>query len=68
MYMHPACIAVVVPIASVEAVYLLKQEVNEVSYVMAPEPFDGVGKWYGDFSQTTDEEVKYLLNDVTGQK
>ncbi|HKS28676.1 MAG TPA: phosphoribosyltransferase [Pyrinomonadaceae bacterium] len=26
-----------------------------------PEPFDGVGQWYRDFSQTTDEEVIELL-------
>jgi putative phosphoribosyl transferase len=65
---HPAYIAVAVPTASVQAVYLLKQEVNEVFYVMAPGPFDGVGKWYDDFSQTTDEEVKYLLNAAAEQK
>ena len=26
-----------------------------------PEPFDGVGRWYEDFQQTTDAEVCYLL-------
>jgi len=26
-----------------------------------PEPFYGVGQWYRDFSQTTDEEVSDLL-------
>ena len=28
---------------------------------MTPEPFHGVGMWYADFSQTTDEEVLELL-------
>lgn len=28
---------------------------------MTPEPFQGVGLWYRDFGQTTDEEVCYLL-------
>jgi putative phosphoribosyl transferase len=28
---------------------------------MAPEPFYAVGLWYEDFSQTTDEEVQWLL-------
>ena len=26
-----------------------------------PEPFSAVGQWYDDFSQTTDEEVRQLL-------
>jgi putative phosphoribosyl transferase len=28
---------------------------------VTPEPFRGVGMWYNDFSQTTDEEVRELL-------
>jgi len=27
-----------------------------------PEPFDAVGFWYEDFSQTTDDEVRELLD------
>jgi predicted phosphoribosyltransferase len=30
--------------------------------VQTPEDFGGVGKWYDDFSQTSDEEVLQLLN------
>ena len=28
---------------------------------MTPEPFYAVGLWYEDFSQTTDQEVRALL-------
>ena len=28
-----------------------------------PEPFAAVGQWYLDFDQTTDEEVRRLLNE-----
>jgi predicted phosphoribosyltransferase len=28
---------------------------------LVPEPFFGVGQFYDDFSQTTDEEVRALL-------
>jgi predicted phosphoribosyltransferase len=28
---------------------------------MTPEPFQAVGLWYDDFSQTSDEEVHELL-------
>jgi predicted phosphoribosyltransferase len=35
--------------------------VDETVCVMTPEPFFGVGQWYIDFSQTSDEEVIELL-------
>ena len=34
---------------------------DEVLCLRTPEPFYAVGLWYGDFSQTTDEEVHSLL-------
>jgi predicted phosphoribosyltransferase len=40
--------------------YLCKQA-DEVIAVMVPEEFYGVGQWYEDFAQTSDEEVKRLL-------
>jgi len=50
-----------VPAAAPQAIELLQPEVDEVLAVIAPDPFEGVGKWYEDFSQTTDEEVEMLL-------
>jgi predicted phosphoribosyltransferase len=32
-----------------------------VAAVIVPEEFYGVGQWYQDFSQTTDDEVRDLL-------
>lgn len=63
---NPARIVVAVPTAAPQAMDLLQQEADEVAVVMSPEPFDGVGKWYRDFSQTTDEEVRTLLQDQLG--
>jgi predicted phosphoribosyltransferase len=60
---HPARIVVAVPAAAPQAIELLQPEVDEVIAVIAPDPFDGVGKWYEDFSQTSDEEVKMLLEE-----
>lgn len=57
----PAQIVVAVPAAAPQAIQLIQPEVHEVVSVIAPDPFEGVGKWYQDFSQTTDEEVKSLL-------
>ena len=60
----PARIVVAVPSAAPQAIDLLKSNVDELVYVMAPDPFYGVGKWYEDFSQTTDEEVRLLLDEA----
>jgi putative phosphoribosyl transferase len=35
--------------------------VDEVVCAATPEPFYGVGQFYEDFSQTSDEEVRDLL-------
>jgi predicted phosphoribosyltransferase len=35
--------------------------VDEVVCAVTPEPFYAVGLWYHDFSPTTDEEVRELL-------
>lgn len=39
----------------------LRGECDEVIAVLMPEEFFGVGQWYENFSQTTDEEVQHLL-------
>lgn len=62
---HPAQVVVAVPVASYQAIYILRQEVDEVFCVRIPEDFEGVGRWYEDFSQTTDEEVRHLLENAS---
>ena len=57
----PARIVVAVPVASPDTCELLKARVDEVVCAATPEPFYAVGLWYRDFSQTTDEEVRELL-------
>lgn len=39
----------------------LRENSDEVVAVIVPEEFYGVGQWYEDFSQTSDEEVHRLL-------
>ena len=39
----------------------LRADCDEVVAVIVPAEFYGVGQWYQDFSQTTDEEVQQLL-------
>jgi predicted phosphoribosyltransferase len=59
---NPAKIVVAVPTGAPDTCELFKREVDEVICIATPEPFYGVGAWYGNFSQTTDEEVCELLD------
>lgn len=54
-------IVVATPTAALSTVREMRPEVDELVAVMTPADFGGVGRWYGDFSQTSDEEVRELL-------
>ena len=58
---HPARLIVAVPTVAGSTYSELRPEVDELVALMTPEQFDGVGKWYKDFSQTSDAEVTDLL-------
>ncbi len=59
--LNPAYIIVAVPVAVAETCDQFRHEVDDVICAVTPEPFYGVGRWYKDFSQTTDDEVRILL-------
>ncbi len=56
-----ARIVVAVPVAAPDTCEDLARLADEAVCVMTPVPFYGVGMWYEDFSQTTDEQVRDLL-------
>jgi predicted phosphoribosyltransferase len=58
----PGKIVIGVPVASKSAVEKLYAEVDEVVAVMVPEKFYGVGAFYEDFEQVSDEEVLFYLD------
>lgn len=58
---NPAVIIVGVPVAVPEVCQQFAALVDDIVCAMTPEPFYGVGHWYKDFSQTTDDEVRLLL-------
>src|SRR5258706_8025702 len=58
---NPARIVVAVPTASAETCEEMKTVADDVICASTPEPFEAVGLWYQDFSQTSDEEVRDLL-------
>lgn len=64
----PARIVVAVPVASRETCEEFRAEVDDIICAATPEPFMGVGRWYEDFAQTTDEEVRSLLARATAAR
>lgn len=64
---NPSRIVVAVPTAAPETCEAFQPEVDEIICAMTPEPFYGVGRWYEDFSQTTDDEVRALLEEAARQ-
>lgn len=61
---NPAKLIVAVPVAPIEACEKLKAEADEIICLSMPDPFHAVGMWYENFAQTTDEEVKSLLDEA----
>lgn len=61
---EPARVVVAAPVASPEACALLHGEADDVVCAEIPDSFLGVGRWYLDFSQTSDEEVCRLLDEA----
>ena len=60
---NPKRLIVAVPVSSVQAAERIEKEVDELVCLHTPVPFFGVGRFYKDFSQTSDEEVINLLKD-----
>lgn len=61
---RPARLIAAVPVASREAVAMLKREAGEVVCLLTPRRFGSVGAFYRSFVQVTDGEVAALLRDA----
>jgi len=64
----PREIVVAVPVAAQSTCEDLGKEADEIVCLATPEPFYAVGRWYIDFSQTTDDQVRELLQRAATQK
>ncbi len=62
--LRPASVVVAVPVAAPDICRGFRALADDVVCVDTPRPFFGVGLWYRDFSQTSDDEVKALLMDA----
>lgn len=58
----PRSVVVAVPVAAVDTCEELQAEADEVICARTPQPFYAVGMWYRTFTQTTDDEVRELLD------
>jgi predicted phosphoribosyltransferase len=57
-----AKIVVAVPVGPPNTCREVKQDADEAICLSTPEFFQAVGQYYEDFSQTSDEDVRHLLN------
>lgn len=58
----PARVIVAVPVGAPDTCREFAHVADEIICARAPEQFSAVGQWYRDFSQTSDEEVRLLLD------
>lgn len=65
--LRPRRVIVAVPVGPETTCHGLRSLADDVVCVATPEPFDAVGRFYDDFDQTSDEEVRALLSpEVSG--
>jgi predicted phosphoribosyltransferase len=58
---QPRHLVAAIPVADADVCESLRNEADEVVCASTPEFFQAVGRWYDDFSQTSDDEVRALL-------
>lgn len=60
---NPARVIVAVPVGAPTTCAEFAGVADEIICARTPDPFSAVGLWYREFSQTTDEEVRRLLDE-----
>ncbi len=61
----PARIIVTAPTISQDSHKLLSEQADEIVSLSTPTPYISVGRWYEDFTETSDEDVSSLLIQAT---
>lgn len=64
---NPARLIVAVPVASRDALAMLRQEADDVVYLSAPRRFGSVGSFFRAFDQVSDADVTTLLKDAAAR-
>ena len=60
----PAQLVLAVPVASGEAIDMLKEEVDAVVVLGVPDGFRAVGEWYRDFGRLSDGHVTAIMSEM----
>jgi putative phosphoribosyl transferase len=60
--MEPRSVVVAVPVGAAATCQILRSEADDLICLRTPDPFEAVGIWYDDFTQTTDDEVHSFLD------
>jgi putative phosphoribosyl transferase len=63
----PARVVVAVPVGSPQTCDEFADIADEIVCARMPPQFSAVGQWYRDFSQTSDDEVRALLQEAAGR-
>jgi predicted phosphoribosyltransferase len=58
---RPARVVVAVPVAAAATCALVGRAADTIVCLRTPEPFTGVGAWFGNFSQLSDGDVRRVL-------
>lgn len=61
-HQKPAALIIAAPVAASSTINQLRSQVNECVALTTPEPLFAISQWYVDFRQTTDDEVRELLD------
>ena len=61
---NPQFVVVAVPVAPADTCAMLQAYIDDLAVIAMPQPFRGVGAWYADFTQVTDEHVRKLLHEA----
>lgn len=61
---QPAAIVVAAPVGSRDTCLAVRAAADDCICALMPEPFYAVGLWYDDFRQTSDDEVRSLLDEA----
>jgi putative phosphoribosyl transferase len=63
--LNPARITAAVPVTSHDGRAKIEPLVDELIYLLAPEPFGNAGVWFKDFGRPKDEDINGLLDECT---
>jgi predicted phosphoribosyltransferase len=61
------CIIAATPVIALSTLREMRAKADEFIALVTPAGFIAVGDWYDDFSQTTDEEVRWWLEEINGK-